>query len=361
MKLSRLLLATTGALSLVSCGSLSEITPEGSSTKLVWPKPEKATRINNNYVGAWTNWDNLGTIEAGMDKRQIFDLIGPPHFSEGFFGVREWDYVFNYREGGEKKYCQYKILFDREMIAQNFFWYPNGCNGNISFSLNGSLHFKTAEHELTPQGKQVVDKVAERLKKSPAKSVMISGYADLRGTAKGSLLLSQRRAESVKARLIEQGVELPITAVGYGETNSEIECKDRIGDTLAECLRKNRRVDISASGKEVKKTEPGKEAGDVGPTLLYKGKNNQTATGKTEIYNVIESAPMIIKVPTESKESAKNAKVRLIEKDITKVINALGYGEQKSLASCKGKTGDALKACLKLNSQLPTKTNETKK
>ena len=67
----------------------------------------------------------LGRI--GMNKDQIYELIGRPHFQEGLYGVREWDYLFNYRENGEHKTCQYKILFDKDKNAQSFFWLPEGC------------------------------------------------------------------------------------------------------------------------------------------------------------------------------------------------------------------------------------------
>ena len=41
--------------------------------------------------------------------------------------MREWNYVFHYREAGEIKTCQYKILFDKHMNAQTFHWLPEGC------------------------------------------------------------------------------------------------------------------------------------------------------------------------------------------------------------------------------------------
>jgi len=58
---------------------------------------------------------------------QIYELIGRPHFQEGLYGVREWDYLFNYRENGEHKTCQFKILFDKDKNAQSFYWMPEGC------------------------------------------------------------------------------------------------------------------------------------------------------------------------------------------------------------------------------------------
>lgn len=40
-------------------------------------------------------------------------LVGPPHFSEGFVAVREWNYLFHLRdpETGAVRVCQYKVLF----------------------------------------------------------------------------------------------------------------------------------------------------------------------------------------------------------------------------------------------------------
>lgn len=209
-------------------------------------------------------------VEAGMGKKQLYELIGRPHFAEGLAGVREWDYVFNYRENGEHKTCQFKILFDKNMIAQNFFWLPNGCNGNSGFSLSGDLAFEFGKDVLTVKGKQVVDNVAAKLKDSPVKEVKVAGYTDHIGSKASNLKLSQRRAEAVKAHLVAKGVTLPITAVGYGSADPVVTCEKQAGNELRACLKPNRRVEISAVGSEVKKPEAGQESGKVGPTLLYK-------------------------------------------------------------------------------------------
>lgn len=34
--------------------------------------------------------------KGGMNKDQIYQLAGRPHFAEGMSGVREWDYLFNF-------------------------------------------------------------------------------------------------------------------------------------------------------------------------------------------------------------------------------------------------------------------------
>ncbi|SPY32590.1 outer membrane lipoprotein PlpD [Pasteurella canis] len=202
MKLSRFLLTAVAATTLVACGNLSKITDEGTSDNLVWPKiDESVFNHDGSQFGSWPNWDNVRMIERGMNKDELYNLIGRPHFAEGLYGVREWDYVFNYRENGVHKVCQYKILFDKNMNAQSFFWYPNGCNGNSAFSLSGDFLFDFNKDALTEKGKEVVDSVAAQLKSSSAKEVKVAGlYRPFRFRVI-YLKLSQRRADRVKSTL----------------------------------------------------------------------------------------------------------------------------------------------------------------
>lgn len=271
MKLSRLLLSAVAAATLAACGNLSDVTDEGTSDNLVWSKVDQSTfNHDGSQFGSWPNWDNVRMIERGMNKDQIRHLIGNPQFSEGLYGVREFDYVFNYRENGVHKICQYKVLFDKNMNAQSFFWYPNGCNGNSSFNLSGDFLFDFDKDTLTAKGKGVVDNVASQLKSTGAKNVKVAGFTDRLGSDKYNLDLSQRRADRVKARLIEQGVVSQIDAVGYGKAQQVKACNDvPAGKELQDCLRPNRRVEISASGTVLKQAESGAKAGTTGPTPLY--------------------------------------------------------------------------------------------
>lgn len=271
MKLSHFLLSAIAATTLVACGNLSNVSKEGApvdGTELVWPNIEKSKfNHDGSQFGSWPNWDNVRMIEKGMNKDQLYNLIGRPHFSEGLFGVREWDYVFNYRENGEHKVCQYKILFDSNMNAQNFYWYPNGCNGNSSYSLTADFLFDFDKDTLTAKGKEVVDKVAAQLKESKAAEVKVSGYTDRLGSEAYNMDLSQRRADRVKARLAEKGVDAQISAVGYGEAHQVKACSNEKGNQLISCLRPNRRVEISSSGSALKEEKT--TGGQMGPAPLY--------------------------------------------------------------------------------------------
>lgn len=271
MKLSRFVLSTVAAATLAACGNLSNVTDEGTSDNLVWPKIEQS-RFNHDgsQFGSWPNWDNVRMVERGMNKDQLYNLLGRPHFSEGLYGVREWDYAFNYRENGEHKICQYKILFDKNMNAQNFYWFPNGCNGNSSFSLSGDFLFDFNKDTLTAKGIEVVDNVAAQLKSTGAKDVKVAGFTDRLGSVSYNLDLSQRRANRVKARLIEKGVNAHITAVGYGKVQQVKACDNESGQALRDCLRPNRRVEISASGTILKQYEGAEiKGGTTGPAPYY--------------------------------------------------------------------------------------------
>ncbi|MCT8541868.1 OmpA family protein [Glaesserella parasuis] len=258
------------AITITACGSLSKVSDEGTTEKAVFPKiPESKFNHDGSQFGSWPNWENVRQIEKGMNKDQLYNLIGRPHFSEGLYEVHEWDYAFNYREKGVHKICQFKILFDKNMNAQSFFWYPNGCNGNSSFNLVGDFLFDFDKDILTTKGREVVDDVAEQLKSSGAEKVKLVGYADRLGSEEYNLDLSQRRANMVKARLVEQGIKVPIEAVGYGKANQVKACDGESGQALRDCLRPNRRVEITANGGVLKQNESGNVAGPQGPAPLY--------------------------------------------------------------------------------------------
>lgn len=268
----RSLLLSSVALAVAACGNLSDVSDAGTTDNPVFPRiSESEFNHDGSQFGSWPNWENVRQIERGMNKDQLYYLIGRPHFEEGLYAVREWDYAFNYRENGVHKICQFKILFDKNMNAQSFFWYPNGCNGNASYNLEGDFLFDFDKDTLTAKGKEVVDNVAAQLKSSGAQQVKIEGHTDRLGSVAYNLDLSQRRANMVKARLQEQGVTADMTAVGLGKAHQVKACEGFAHASKAEkdCLRPNRRVVISANGGVLKQNEGGNVAGPTGPAPLY--------------------------------------------------------------------------------------------
>jgi OmpA-OmpF porin, OOP family len=85
-------------------------------------------------------------------------------------------------------------------------------------TVSDRIQFETASDILLPQSKVVLGEVVKILKDNPHISLVeIGGHTDSTGEGTDNLLLSQRRAESVKAYLITQGISEPrMRAMGYG-------------------------------------------------------------------------------------------------------------------------------------------------
>lgn len=269
LKLIALAVAVVGV---TACGNLSSVKKDGTTDNPVFPKiSESVFNHDGTQFGSWPNWANVRQIERGMNKDQLYNLIGRPHFSEGLYGVREWDYAFNYREDGVHKICQYKVLFDTNMNAQQFLWYPNGCNSNHEFLLDGDFLFDFDKDNLTANGHRVVAELAEKMKETNVASAVIEGHTDRMGSVAYNLDLSQRRAETIKAKLQSLGVTAEMTAVGLGKAHQVKHC-DGNDQAAKDCLRPNRRVVVKAKGKAINSGTSGQYAGPIGPAPLYDDK-----------------------------------------------------------------------------------------
>ena len=94
------------------------------------------------------------------------------------------------------------------------------------------------------QGK--LDDIAATLAANPqVANIIITGYTDRIGTDKYNQKLSERRANAVKAYLVNKGVDgARLSAVGKGEANPVVNCTDKKMAALIKCLEPNRRVEV---------------------------------------------------------------------------------------------------------------------
>lgn len=84
----------------------------------------------------------------------------------------------------------------------------------------GPVRFPFDEARITPEAERNLMALAECLRSGPYANatVVIEGHADERGTDEYNMLLSQRRADSVKRWLVGQGISADrLRTVGYGE------------------------------------------------------------------------------------------------------------------------------------------------
>lgn len=259
------LLAALGGLA--ACGSVShDIARDGSTAgKLVWPAPNKATPMHKD--GTWPTIASLRQIQSGMNKRQLIELIGPPHFTEGFWGVHEWNYVFHLRlpDSDEARICQYKVLFDHDQLARSFYWMPASCAslvqpvaatvaaaapavGHYTLKADALFAFDRADIDsIRPEGLVALNHIAGDLNAHAAQiaSVSIKGYTDRLGGEPYNRALSQRRADAVRNYLVSHGVDASkISAEGLGSATPLVDCMNVGRRALVACLAPNRRVEV---------------------------------------------------------------------------------------------------------------------
>lgn len=100
--------------------------------------------------------------------------------------------------------------------------------------------------DILPGGRAQIRQIAEKLRTMRVGRMEVRGYTDRLGSSTYNLGLSQRRADAVKALLVQQGVPSErIDARGLGEQDATTQCSDRQPhDSLVACLQPDRRVDI---------------------------------------------------------------------------------------------------------------------
>ncbi|HWX66744.1 MAG TPA: OmpA family protein [Rhodanobacter sp.] len=258
------------ALALVACGNVSHnVAKDGRSAgEMVWPAPKDITPMHKG--GTFPNLANLRQMRAGLNKQQVSDLIGYPHFSEGIWSVREWNYVFNFHKAGgdEVTVCQYKVLFDEDKLARSFYWKPEACADLLNAQapaapvtrtpakprvLSADALFAFDRAELSPTGHATLDDLTAKLREQGDKlrSLRIVGYTDRLGGEAYNQALSQRRAQTVKDYLVARGVPGDrVIAEGLGKADPVKDCQEGPRARLIACLAPNRRVEIWIDGME---------------------------------------------------------------------------------------------------------------
>lgn len=261
--------AASVALALAACGNVSQQVAKdgGSAGQLVWPAPESTTPMHKG--GTFPNLANLRQVRAGLNKQQVSDLIAYPHFSEGVWGVREWNYLFNFRKvnSDEVTVCQFKVLFDDSKLTRSFYWKPESCAALLNppvvvepphpvpvvekrvLSADAMFAFdKAGVDDISSAGRSTLNELAAELRGNDAR-VRLAGYTDRLGSPEYNKALSERRAQSVKDYLATQCVSAErIHAEGLGDADPVKGCPALPREQLIACLAPNRRVEVKIGG-----------------------------------------------------------------------------------------------------------------
>ncbi|PJI47316.1 MAG: cell envelope protein SmpA [Pseudomonas sp.] len=263
----RTLVIACASLLLAACGTHSSVDEQGHSAAPQFPSISDSYRPQGSYV----NLENLAKVQPGMGKVQLYELLGTPHFQEGLFGVREWDYILRFRRPAQADLvCQYKVLFDKDMQAQSFLYSPADCQDQLkpavapapqpvrSITLSADTAFAFDRAQLSAAGQASLQRLASQLQGQHPNAISITGHTDRLGSRAYNLDLSLRRAEAVRDYLVGAGVPAGLMQVhGVGAAQPITDCPDAPRDQLSQCLAANRRVivEITAAVAQPIKSE----------------------------------------------------------------------------------------------------------
>ena len=129
----------------------------------------------------------------------------------------------------------------------------------IRITFDGGLLFASDKNDVNPSAQANLTQLATTLNKYDDTEVLIEGHTDADGADSYNQDLSVRRAKSVAAALVAQGVKSTrISSQGYGETQPVADNADAMGKSL------NRRVEVAIyANKRMKKAAERGELGNV--------------------------------------------------------------------------------------------------
>ncbi|WP_026340507.1 OmpA family protein [Thioalkalivibrio sp. ALJT] len=213
-------------------------------------------------MGRPVDKDTLESVVAGMEQPDVLETLGTPDEFRRHRGQAHWFYNFDvpFAMGSDVLVCQYRISFDGWDRVETAEWRRFLCErlyDGLSttpempelqiLTLSADVVFGFAEDSLTSEGRARIAEVAAEIQAEyDNPRITLVGHADRIGDPQYNLDLSQRRAESVRATLIENGVNPDImVAEGRGQSQPLVFCRgpERAAETRA-CLEPNRRVEI---------------------------------------------------------------------------------------------------------------------
>ena len=102
-----------------------------------------------------------------------------------------------------------------------------------------NINFRSGSAYVSPESNHILDELANALKTCAGLSIAVEGHTDDNGDRAVNRIMSQERAERIKAGLVERGIPAGlITATGYGSERPRATGSDAAADA------KNRRIEF---------------------------------------------------------------------------------------------------------------------
>lgn len=200
---------------------------------LVGPQFVFEERVLDNYFRMFSSWQFLTT--GNQRTAMVFKFGGA------------YAFLLNspYLTVTEKKITKSKVRVQKQIVTtreQNLVQ-----NENVSFIFDSQMiNFRFNSADLTEKSTAFVSGLGQifSAQHSDWKELVVEGHSDSKGNNEYNKKLSQRRAESVRKVLIQNGVpDADIKAIGYGEERLLINPEQTEVD-----FARNRRVEIKVQG-----------------------------------------------------------------------------------------------------------------
>lgn len=243
-----------------------------ADNQLVWPDIKSSYQSEGDFVSPEAV-RRVKTQAVTKDETRL--LLGNPHFTEGYFGVTEWNYIFNFYTGKGSNYisCQYQVHFDDNAKVDRTSWKDEQCakfvtgetvaevkpevkadiKNAITLEADGMFGFgKSSLEGLQPAGRAKLENLVRQILTGyvSVKSIDVIGHTDRLGSVQGNLALSLARANAVKSFLVSRGIpENVIRTQGLGSESPLVSCVGGKSARTVDCLSPNRRVSVSVNGE----------------------------------------------------------------------------------------------------------------